>query len=103
MEYVPGGSLYTRLFKSPDQEPLSVEDRINIAVDILTALSYLHGLQSSPDTDGPLRSVLHQDIKSRNVVLTSDHRAKLIDVGLSKIMENAAGVSSTGLVMIDFA
>lgn len=70
-------SLHTRLTASNHRisRLFCVKDQINMGRwSILTALSYLHGLQLYSDVDDPLHCVLDLDLKSANVVLTSDQR-----------------------------
>ncbi|KAF0716288.1 Aste57867_2916 [Aphanomyces stellatus] len=47
--------------------------RLQIAHDIAQALSFLH-----------TKNVIHRDLKTRNVLLTADLRAKLTDFGISR-------------------
>ena len=51
--------------------------RVRIAADVARALNYLH----CRDPGAP---AYHRDLKSANVALTADRRAKLIDCGLAK-------------------
>ena len=52
--------------------------RLQILLDVAYGLLYLHS-QSPP--------IVHRDLKASNVLLTSDMRAKLADLGVSKILE----------------
>lgn len=59
-----------------------------IALDIASGLHYLHS--RSP-------KVVHLDLKSSNVLLSQDYRAKITDVGLSQLVPiSKSYVSSTG-------
>jgi len=71
MEYMPNGSLFSVLRSS---KPLEWPTRFKIAVDIAKGLSYLHH-----------ENILHRDIKSLNVLLDENYKAKLTDFGLSKV------------------
>lgn len=94
-EYLPNGSLYDRLHqsilhsptaishgsfgKSPPaaySEVLSWSTRVRIVADVASGLDYLHN-----DADPP---IVHRDVKSQNILLTSTDSAKLADFGLSK-------------------
>lgn len=56
MEYMPGGSLHSILHKSKIE--LSFEKRISIAIDIASALTYLHE-----------NEIIHRDVKPANVLV----------------------------------
>jgi serine/threonine protein kinase len=71
MEYLPGGNLET--------QNLSWRKRVDVCVDILRALAYLHNRKPE--------KIIHRDIKPSNVVLSRSGRAKLVDFGLSRIAE----------------
>ena len=68
--------------------------RIRIALDVSSALSYLHcRVQGRP--------AYHRDVKSANIVLTESLEAKLIDCGLAKYIPNDGGshsVTRTGMI-----
>lgn len=49
----------------------------NIALDIARGLTYLHN-----------RNILHLDIKSPNILLTSSFDAKISDIGLGRVVDN---------------
>uniref|UniRef100_A0ACD5XF95 Uncharacterized protein n=1 Tax=Avena sativa TaxID=4498 RepID=A0ACD5XF95_AVESA len=80
LEYVSNGTLREHLDGSRG-EPLDFSQRLNIAIDIVHAVTYLHGY-----TDHP---IIHRDIKSSNVLLTDQLRAKVSDFGFARLaMEN---------------
>lgn len=83
LEYVPNKSLFDRMHTRQGQYSgiLSWPDRLSIALDIAYALDYLHSVADPP--------VIHRDIKSSNVLLVSDSRAKLADFGLCKLGNDA--------------
>ncbi|XP_065855872.1 receptor-like kinase TMK3 [Euphorbia lathyris] len=78
-EYMPQGALSRHLFhwKKFNLEPLSLKRRLNIALDVARGMDYLHNLAH--------RSFIHRDLKSSNILLGDDFRAKISDFGLVKL------------------
>uniref|UniRef100_A0A5B6Z006 non-specific serine/threonine protein kinase n=1 Tax=Davidia involucrata TaxID=16924 RepID=A0A5B6Z006_DAVIN len=78
-EYLPQGALSMHLFhwKSLNLEPLSWTRRLNIALDVARGMEYLHTLAH--------QSFIHRDLKSSNILLDDDFRAKVSDFGLVKL------------------
>ncbi|XP_052199465.1 receptor protein kinase TMK1-like [Diospyros lotus] len=78
-EYIPQGALSKHLFhwKSSKLEPLSWKRRLNIALDVARGMEYLHSLAH--------QSFIHRDLKSSNILLGDDFRAKVSDFGLVKL------------------
>ncbi|CEG43347.1 tkl protein kinase [Plasmopara halstedii] len=76
-EYMQGGDLRTMLKTCEDNKTPQGIDRskATIALHVAHALTYLHSL--SPP-------VLHRDLKSKNILLTSQLHAKLTDFGVSR-------------------
>ncbi|KAG7382342.1 hypothetical protein PHYPSEUDO_005020 [Phytophthora pseudosyringae] len=91
-EYLVGGDLRALLnhFVDNHTRPRGFDhDKVKIAMDIAHGLTYLHTLEPN---------ILHRDLKSRNVLLTSQLNAKLTDFGVSRersddLMTNAVGTS----------
>ncbi|KAM7264348.1 hypothetical protein ACFE04_002031 [Oxalis oulophora] len=81
-EYLPQGALSRHLFhwKSFKLEPLSWKRRLNIALDVARGMEYLHTLAH--------QSFIHRDLKSSNILLGDDFRAKVADFGLVKLAPN---------------
>uniref|UniRef100_A0A6B2LCI3 Protein kinase domain-containing protein n=1 Tax=Arcella intermedia TaxID=1963864 RepID=A0A6B2LCI3_9EUKA len=79
-EFMDRGSLYQNLkdIRYKVKEEFSMEVKDKILLDICKGMSYLHNRKPK---------VLHRDLKSLNVLLTCDMRAKLADMGLSRIFE----------------
>lgn len=77
-EYMPNGALSKHLFhwKQLQLEPLSWKKRLNIALDVARGMEYLHNLGH--------HRFIHRDLKSANILLGDDFRAKVADFGLMK-------------------
>ncbi|XP_066344941.1 receptor protein kinase TMK1-like [Miscanthus floridulus] len=77
-EYMPNGALSKHLFhwKQFELEPLSWKKRLNIALDVARGMEYLHNLGH--------HRFIHRDLKSANILLGDDFRAKVADFGLMK-------------------
>ncbi|NNE45884.1 MAG: protein kinase [Rhodothermales bacterium] len=69
MEYIEGETLTERVAKGP----LPLKDVISIATQSAEALKAAHA-----------KGIVHRDIKSGNIMLTSDGVAKILDFGLAK-------------------
>ncbi|KAF0704405.1 hypothetical protein AaE_014958 [Aphanomyces astaci] len=73
-EFMDGGDVRT-LLENPKIQLSWPAQKVNIAIDVALALAYLHGLTPK---------LIHRDLKSKNVLLTSNMVAKLSDFGLSR-------------------
>ncbi|THG09833.1 hypothetical protein TEA_005460 [Camellia sinensis var. sinensis] len=81
-EYISNGSLESWLHSSrssnnEDSRNLNLVQRLNIAVDVASALDYLHNHCETP--------VIHCDLKPSNVLLDDDLSACVSDFGLARI------------------
>ncbi|KAJ0407182.1 hypothetical protein P43SY_001140 [Pythium insidiosum] len=76
-EYMDGGDLRALLqWLKAENRPTGFDlEKLKIALHIIEALAYLHNRKPQ---------VLHRDLKSRNVLLSSALDAKLIDFGVSR-------------------
>ncbi|XP_026379724.1 receptor kinase-like protein Xa21 isoform X2 [Papaver somniferum] len=93
-EFMPNGSLENWIHPSvndannEDQvqpKNLNLERRLSIAVDVASALNYLHHDSQSP--------VVHCDVKPSNVLLDDDLTAHVGDFGLAKLLVNSSSNS----------
>ncbi|XP_022759800.1 probable serine/threonine-protein kinase PBL26 isoform X2 [Durio zibethinus] len=77
-EYLPLGSLEDHLLDlTPDQKPLDWFARMKIALGAAKGLEYLHNKANPP--------VIYRDLKSSNILLDKEVKAKLSDFGLAKL------------------
>ncbi|OWM82333.1 hypothetical protein CDL15_Pgr001907 [Punica granatum] len=96
-EFMPNGSLDKWLHPVPDEiggpednTRLSVTQRLNVAVDVATAVVYLHHQCQTP--------IVHSDLKPSNVLLDGDFSAHVSDFGLSKFLKvKASGTQSSSI------
>lgn len=90
-EYLPQGALSRHLFRwqSLGLEPLSWTQRLVIALDVARGVEYLHTLAQ--------HSFIHRDLKSSNILLDNDFRAKVSDFGLVKLAHDGERSIATKL------
>ncbi|KAL5557220.1 hypothetical protein UlMin_039456 [Ulmus minor] len=84
-EYAAKGPLSDWLYYvgGEDGKFLNWIQRIQIALDVATGLNYLHSFATPPH--------VHKDIKSSNILLDSDFRAKIANFGLARSAEAEEG------------
>ncbi|CDP11688.1 unnamed protein product [Coffea canephora] len=81
-EYVPNGSLENWSHPSPAEEEgqslikLQLIQSLNVAIDIASALNYLHNHCGTP--------IIHCDLKPSNILVGDYFRALVSDFGLAK-------------------
>ncbi|XVE76528.1 hypothetical protein DITRI_Ditri12bG0181000 [Diplodiscus trichospermus] len=89
-EYIPNGSLESWLHPSPKADGNGVDDdlrilsllqRVNIAIDVASALEYLHHHCQKP--------IVHRDLKPSNILLENNMTAHVCDFGLAKFILDA--------------
>jgi eukaryotic-like serine/threonine-protein kinase len=83
MEFLEGESLDAAIRSG---RALSLEDKLNIVIQICNALAYAHE-----------QSIIHRDIKPGNVMLLKDGTVKLVDFGIARI--GAEYVTRSGQLM----
>ncbi|GKC61114.1 kinase-like domain, phloem protein 2-like protein [Tanacetum coccineum] len=93
-EHASKGSLENYLGSS-DKMNLSWVQRLNICLDTAHGLNYLHN-----NTDHGKQKMYHRDIKSDNILLGDNWKAKIADFGLSKFhpADQAASTINTNTI-----
>ena len=81
MEYLEGLNLSEVIARGP----LNSERAAGIAVQLCEFLEAAHGFEVTID-GRPLRSLLHGDLKPRNIKVTEDDRVKVLDFGIAKAL-----------------
>ncbi|XP_040373811.1 probable LRR receptor-like serine/threonine-protein kinase At1g53430 isoform X4 [Rosa chinensis] len=76
-EYLENNSLAHALFDSKSKLKLDWEVRFNICLGIARGLEYLH--------EHPRMKIVHSDIKSTNILLDGNLKAKISDFGLARL------------------
>src|SRR6266446_6294077 len=83
MELVDGRDLSSLIALS---EPLALERKLDIAIEVLQGLSYAHE-----------RGVIHRDVRSSNVRIASDGSVKIMDFGIARLQ--SADVTGSGAIV----
>lgn len=58
----------------------SLDDRLRLVLELCDALTYAHG-----------QLVIHRDLKPANILVDKDGRARLLDFGVAKLIDDALG------------
>lgn len=86
-EFIENGNLSQHL-RGMGYEPLSWAARIQIALDSARGLEYIH--------EHTVPVYIHRDIKSANILIDKNYRAKVADFGLTKLTEVGGTSMPTG-------
>ena len=87
MEYVPGGTLESRLADGQ----LPIDEVLHLGIALAGALENAHA-----------NGFLHRDLKPANVALTSEGHPKILDFGLALLLSRAQGsrnLTQTGMIV----
>ncbi len=85
MEFVEGIDLHDYLKK---KDTLEVEESLKIAKQIAEALDVVHQ-----------NGIIHRDISTKNIRITEDGQAKLMDFGIAKSVYSHRNLTKTGMVI----
>ncbi|XP_076897442.1 wall-associated receptor kinase 2-like [Bidens hawaiensis] len=77
-EYVSNGTLFDHIHSNRSLTWLSWENRLRIASESASALSYLHSATTMP--------VIHRDVKCVNILLDENYTTKIADFGASRLI-----------------
>jgi serine/threonine protein kinase/Tfp pilus assembly protein PilF len=83
MEFIEGKSVKGLI----DEKALSVKEAINIALQVAEGLKRAHE-----------KGIIHQDLKSDNIMLTSEGTVKIADFGLAKLKDKPMLTSESSLM-----
>nr|XP_010918760.1 calmodulin-binding receptor-like cytoplasmic kinase 2 [Elaeis guineensis] len=84
VEYVSNGTLREHL-DCRRGKPLDLGARLDIAIDVAHAVTYLHMYSDHP--------IIHRDIKSSNILITDNLRAKVADFGFARVGATESGAT----------
>lgn len=86
-EHMEYGSLEDRLFRKDNTPPIPWQARFKIAIEIATALLFLHETKPEP--------MVHRDLKPANILLDGNYTSKISDVGLARLVPASVANEAT--------
>ncbi|XBI98790.1 hypothetical protein VPH35_018993 [Triticum aestivum] len=89
-EFIPRGSM-DDILHGEEKKPLSLDVRLNIAVESAQGLAYMHSQTN--------KVILHGDVKPANILLNDEFAPKISDFGISRLI--ATDKEHTALVIGD--
>ncbi|XP_009624934.1 U-box domain-containing protein 35-like [Nicotiana tomentosiformis] len=94
-EYMENGSLEDRLFCKNQSPPIPWPARFRIAAEIAAALHFFHRSRPEP--------IVHRDLKPANILLDTNYKSKISDVGLARLVPASVSDSVTQYIMTSAA
>src|SRR6516164_10738855 len=85
MEYIDGSTLEEQIKQHGGK--LQPEEVVEVALQVLDTLDYLHHLQPP---------VIYRDLKPSNIMVTGDGLAKLIDFGIARLFQPLSNATMIG-------
>ncbi|OHS92886.1 hypothetical protein TRFO_12271 [Tritrichomonas foetus] len=80
-DYMPGGSLFARIFTRKQKRKLNAAQKTIIAYRIAEGMAYLHS-----------KNIVHRDLKTGNILLDKKGEPKIIDFGIARKVEEGNDV-----------
>ncbi|XP_021720409.1 probable LRR receptor-like serine/threonine-protein kinase At3g47570 [Chenopodium quinoa] len=89
--FMKNGSLHQWIHTDPNLRTLSLLQRVKIAIDVASALDYLHNACDEP--------IIHCDLKPSNILLDDDMVAHVGDFGLARFHLRASANNSSSVAI----
>jgi NIMA (never in mitosis gene a)-related kinase len=87
MDYADGGDLYTKIAKHKKSNTLFTEDQLlDWFVKICLAIKHVHD-----------KRILHRDLKTQNIFLTSTGDIKIGDFGIARVLQSTYDCAQTAI------
>lgn len=73
-----------------DRNKLSVDARIRLFLDVLSAVAHAHS-----------NLIVHRDIKPTNVLIRNDAQVKLLDFGIAKVLADETNIGTASVLTLE--
>lgn len=91
-DFMPNGSLEELLHPNVCASKLSFAQRLDIAIDVASAMEYLHHYSDTP--------IVHCDLKPSNILLDDEMNARVTDFGLAKFINGDKCITNQHLTVV---